>query len=171
MNMKAIIKTIILFTLVITLASCNASAPKSRETPIPTVTSLPTSTSTTEPTDMASPLLATPIPPTQTPYFPVPFNHHDPEAVLRAYFDAWNRNDWKACESLGGRCNEPVESVRILEIHGSCEYLTECIYSVLFEIKVVGKGVSMHTGQYPWSYYLTWDANRDTWYISNYGFG
>ena len=146
------------------------------ETAMSTVKTAVVETQIAAPTITPSPqllilLMPTPIPPTQTPYFPVPFDSHDPEAVLRTYFDAWNRNDSNACQSLGGRCGEPVEFVHILEIKLTSSSQTECVYSILFDIKVKGQGGSMHNGHYLWNYYLTWDTNRDTWYISNYGFG
>jgi hypothetical protein len=122
------------------------------------------------------PSTPSPIPPTQTPYFPTPFDRHDPAAVLRAYFDAWNRNDWVARESLRPVSKvrvvpEQVDWIRILEVESISSSPTEYVYRVVFEIQVTGQGISMHSGRYGWKYYLTWDPNRDTWYISNYGGG
>ena len=127
------------------------------------------------PTNTSAPpssTLPTFTPSVETNHISVSFDSHEPEAVLRAYFDAWNRNDWDTMTYLESqRVPEPVEFVHILEIQQISSSETECVYSVLFEIKVKGQGGSMHNGQYPWNYYLTWDENRDTWYISNYGFG
>jgi hypothetical protein len=132
-------------------------------------------------TTTPSPQPPTPIPPTsvsptQTPFFPGSVDHHDPESVLRAYFDAWERSDWSAKQSLmddryAGMVPEPVDSIRILEIQRVSSSPTKCVYSVLFDIQVKGQGVSMHSGQVHWNYYLTWYADRDSWLISNYGYG
>lgn len=137
---------------------------------VETLTAAPTSTPPFLPSTPSA------IPPTETPYFPTPFDRHDPEAVLRAYFDAWNRNDWVARESLRPVSNvrvvpEQVDWIRVLEIETISSSPTEYVYSVVFEIQVKGQGISMHNGRYAWKYYLTWDPNRDTWYISNYGGG
>ena len=48
-------------------------------------------------------------------------DRHDPEAVLRAYFDAWARGDWPAQTTLmdekyGRMEPEPLDSIRILDI-------------------------------------------------------
>ena len=112
-----------------------------------------------------------PIPATQIPYFSTPLDRHNPEAVLRAYFDAWDRQDWTAKDSLEShqRAPEPVGFVNILEIKKISSSPTECIYKVRFDIEVKVQGGSMHSGQYLWTYYLTWDPNRDTWYIRDYG--
>jgi hypothetical protein len=98
----------------------------------------------------------------------------DPESVLRAYFEAWGRDDWAAeasfmDEKFAGMAPEPVDSIRVLEIHAFNTGSTERSYHVLFEIKVKGEGVSMQSGQYNWNYYLSWDAQRGSWLISNYG--
>jgi hypothetical protein len=104
-------------------------------------------------------------------------DHHDPGSVLRAYFDAWERSDWSVQASLMDKkyaqmVPEPVDSIRILEIQPILSSsLTERTYHVIFEIKVKGQGVSMQSGWYDWSYYLTWDAQRSSWLITNYGAG
>jgi len=106
----------------------------------------------------------------------VSVNRKDPESVLRAYFDAWNRNDWSFRASLmderyGHITPEPVEYVRIVELR----YLPDPsspdrTYQVTFEIKVTRPG-SMNSGQYHWTYILSWDASRGSWLITNYGAG
>jgi len=101
-------------------------------------------------------------------------NRHDPESVVRAYFEAWGRNDWATeasfmDEKYAGMAAEPVDSIRILELHALNTAPTERTYQVIFEIKVKGEGVSIQSGQYNWNYYLSWDAQRGTWLISNYG--
>ncbi len=107
----------------------------------------------------------------------VTVDRHNPESVLRAYFDAWERSDWSVQASLmdekyAQMVPEPVDSIRILEIQPiSSSSLTERACHVIFEIKVKGQGVSMQSGQYDWSYYLTWDAKRGSWLITNYGAG
>ncbi len=177
-NVKIICRAIILSSLVIALTSCNAFTAKPTETLIPTAASLPTSTFTPEPTTTTSSQpIETSIPSTQTPSVPVTVDRHNPESVLRAYFDAWERSDLSVQVSLmNGKyaqmVPEPVDSIRILEIQPiSSSSLTERTYHVIFEIKVKGQGVSMQSGRYDWSYYLTWDAKRGSWLITNYGAG
>ena len=108
---------------------------------------------------------------------PVTVDRQDPESVLRAYFDAWQRSDWSAQASLmdekyAQMAPEPVDLIRILEIQPVLSSsLTERTYRVIFEIQVKGQGVSMQSGQYGWSYYLTWDPKRSSWLITNYGAG
>jgi hypothetical protein len=101
----------------------------------------------------------------------------DPESVLRAYFDAWQRSDWSGQASHMDRKYahmepEPVDSIRLLEIQPILNSsLTERTYRVIFEIKVKGQGVSMQSGRGDWQYYLTWEAKRGSWLITNYGAG
>ena len=67
---------------------------------------------------------------------------------------------------------EPVDSIRLLEIRLiSSPSSDERTYRVVFEIKVKGQGVSMQSGRYDWTYYLTWDSTRNSWLITNYGAG
>ena len=107
----------------------------------------------------------------------VTVDRHNPESVLCAYFDAWERSDWFVQASLmdekyAHMVPEPVDSIHILVIQPiSSSSLTEQTYHVIFEIKVNGQGVSMQSGQYDWSYYLTWNAKRGSWLITNYGAG
>ncbi len=104
-------------------------------------------------------------------------DRHDPEAVLRAYFAAWQRGDWSAQASFmddkyAGMNPEPVESIRVLEIVPlPAPSSNERLYRVVFDIQVKGQGVSMRSGRYDWSYYLTWEAGRGSWLITNYGAG
>jgi hypothetical protein len=175
---KIICKAMVLSCLVIALTSCNTFAAKPTETQIPIATSLPTSTSTPEPTITLSPQqTATSVAPTQTPSVAVTVDRHNPESVLRAYFDAWERSDWSVQVSLmdekyAQMAPEPVDSISILEIQPiASSSLTARIYLVIFEIKVKGQGISMQSGRYDWNYYLTWDAKRGSWFITNYGSG
>lgn len=156
--MKIINKVITLSILVIALTSCNTFATRSTETLVAS----------------NSPVLA------QTPKLTsvsIVIDRHNPESVLRAYFDAWNRSDWSAQQSFmddkyAQMIPEPVTSLRILKLQSiSPSSLAQHSYQVIFEITVKGQGVSMQSGQYNWSYYLTRDAKRDSWLISNYGAG
>jgi hypothetical protein len=184
--MKTITKVIaLLFLSVAILIACDSPTPQPTINPTDvsgtaiaifkteiaeTLTAAPTSTPTF--------LWPTPssIPPTQTPYFPTPFDRHDPEAVLQAFFDAWNRNDWVARESLRPSSNipktydEPVKYVRIVEMTNTSSSPTEYVYKVRFEIDMNCTGCSMHDGTYGWYFYFKWDPNRDAWYISKYGY-
>ena len=105
-------------------------------------------------------------------------DRHNPEAVLRAYFDAWANNDHDTQTSFmspkyNQLANEPVESLRVLSIapadKGSA---TTRVFSVSFEVKLKGgQSVSMQDGRYVWTYTLQWDERHDSWVISNYGAG
>src|SRR2546426_8275682 len=109
-------------------------------------------------------------------------DRHNPEAVLGAYFNAWNRNDLPLQKSFmttnyTGLAREPVDSVRVLSIKlldaktarlwstGSPEATR--VYIVVFDYKPTRRGFSMAGGRFNWSYNLTWDANRNLWLISN----
>jgi hypothetical protein len=132
-----------------------------------TLTAAPTSTPS------FSPATPSPIPPTPTVVFPIPLDRRDPEAVLRAYFEAWDRNDWVIQNALTyGRptAPEPVEWLDVLEIKHISSSPTECEFSVWFEIQVKGQGVSMHSAKYFWRYHLIWDPNHDSWYIVGWGY-
>ena len=104
-------------------------------------------------------------------------DRHDPESVLRAYFEAWVRSDWSnqasfMDEKYAQMVPEPVDSLRIIQIQPIANSsLTESTYQVTFDIKVKGQGVSMQSGRYDWSYTLTWEAQRGAWLITNYGAG
>jgi hypothetical protein len=102
---------------------------------------------------------------------------NDPEAVLRAYFDAWRRNDWATLESLNlqhypNTIYAPAASLRLLSVErvpgGSS---SRVVYAVSFEFTPKGDVVSMADGRYDWTYELTWDAARHSWLISNHGGG
>ena len=107
----------------------------------------------------------------------ISFDSADPESVLRAYFKAWEKSDWTLQTSLmdekyAQMTPEPVDSIRILEIQAiPSSSSSERTYQVVFEIKVKGKGVSMQSGKYNWTYYLSWDEKRNLWLITNYGAG
>ncbi len=115
------------------------------------------------------------------PGLPAGVDRRDPEAVLHAYFDAWARGDGAAQASLmdarmaanfAGVDPEPIDSIQVLNVQlASTPSATERIYRVVFDIQVKGTGVSMRSGRYDWTYYLTWDAARGSWLISNYGAG
>jgi Domain of unknown function (DUF4829) len=105
-------------------------------------------------------------------------DRHDPEAVLRAYFAAWARNDTEAQMSFmtgnyAGLAHEPVNSLRVLSVTPApAESPGTRVYAVSFEVNFNGgRSVSMENGRYNWTYTLTWDARRDTWLIANYGAG
>jgi len=162
-DLENICRKLFLSSLVIILTSCNAFTAKPAEMPIPTAIVLPTTT-------------FVPEAPTLTPSVLVTFDRHNPESVLRGYFDAWGRNDWSAQKSFMDQkyapmSPEPVDSIHILQIKVSGSSATEQNYQVLFEIRVKGQGISMYSGKYQWDYYLTWDASRDSWLITNYGAG
>ena len=107
----------------------------------------------------------------------VTVDRRDPESVVRGYFDAWERSDWPAQVSFmsGTYANmapEPADSLRVVEIHRLKESsATVARYRVVFDIKVQGEGVSMSSGRCDWTYDLTWDADRGSWLITNYGAG
>jgi hypothetical protein len=105
-------------------------------------------------------------------------DRHDPEAVLRAYFAAWARNDTDAQTSFmipsrASWAHEPVDSLRVLSItpvDGASP--TTRSYSVSFEVTFKGgRSVSMENGRYNWTYSLIRDATNDSWLIANYGAG
>jgi len=103
-------------------------------------------------------------------------DRHDPEAVLRGYFSEWRRGDWAGQASFmasqyAGMRPEPVESLRILELRRVEGSSSRCLYGVVFEITLKGHGISMASGRYGWSYELKWDAQRQSWIITNYGAG
>jgi hypothetical protein len=105
-------------------------------------------------------------------------DRHHPEAVLRAYFAAWARNDTEAQASFmttryARLADEPVDSLRVLSVTpASAESPTTRVYAVSFEIAFNrGSSLSMENGRYNWTYTLTWDASHDTWLIANYGAG
>ena len=103
-------------------------------------------------------------------------DRHDPESVLRAYFSAWERGDWSAQASFmapqySRMVPEPLDSLRIDKLAVLEESSTRCLFEVDFEVKVTGEGVSMSSGEYPWTYELTWDPGGQSWLITNYGAG
>jgi hypothetical protein len=104
-------------------------------------------------------------------------DRNDPESVLQAYFKAWEQGDWSLQTSMmdekyAQMVPEPVDSIRILEIRAiPSSSSSERTYQVVFEIKVKGNGVSMQSGKYSWTYYLSWNEKRNSWLIRNYGAG
>ena len=131
---------------------------------VETLTAIPTSTASPQPPTPVTPTL---IPPTHTPFSTIPFDRHDPESVVRAYFDAWNRNDWATRDALARQkmTYGTVEYVHILEIKNVSPSPTEPIYTVVLEIKPEGYEVTTIRQRF----HLSWDAQGDTWYISNFG--
>jgi hypothetical protein len=59
----------------------------------------------------------------------------------------------------------PVEYVRILEIKNVSPSPTEPVYTVVFEAKIAGQEARKLRQRF----HLSWDAQGDTWYISNLG--
>jgi hypothetical protein len=104
-------------------------------------------------------------------------NRSDPENVLRAYFDAWEKGEWEVQlsmmdEKYKGMTPEPVNKLNIISIKPITSITKEDNnYRVIFDIEVVGGGVSMNTGRYDWNYYLRWNEIRKSWLIINYGVG
>jgi hypothetical protein len=100
----------------------------------------------------------------------------DPEAVLRAYFAAWQGGDWARQASFMDKryANmepEPLRSLRVVSLALRDKSSKVSVFDVVFEITVKGDGVSMQDGSYRWSYELTWNAQEKSWLITNYGFG
>jgi hypothetical protein len=138
----------------------------------PTLTKIALSASTA--TLTATPF-STPFPPTQIPFFTFQVDRHDPESVIRAYFDAWKRSDSSAMASvLSSKFGqnfmfEPLESMEILDIElVSDSSSTERIYSVLYDAQWKDQP---DTNPTRWRFRLSWDANRDSWIIIGYGSG
>jgi hypothetical protein len=66
---------------------------------------------------------------------------------------------------------EPLKSLRIVSLKTRGKNSNVQHFDVVFEIAVEGDGVSMQDGSYPWSYELTWNADKQSWLITNYGAG
>lgn len=65
---------------------------------------------------------------------------------------------------------EPVDSIHIVELRLlKNTSQSKIVYKVVFDIRVKNGGISMTTGQYEWTYELTWDTVHDSWLITNYG--
>ena len=115
-------------------------------------------------------------------------DRQNPDAVLRAYFKAWNRNDVASQKSFmvakyadADWYPEPIESVTLVSARpldpkdarlwstGASEATRT--YVVIFDYNPRGQGFSMKRGRYTWTYTMTWDAQRASWLISNYGAG
>jgi hypothetical protein len=181
---KIIAKAIFcLFLVVGILTSCNGSVSKPVGNPTDVIATIivtvkPTSTETslaTPTTTLNAMPLPTPFPPTQIPFFTFAVDRHDPESVIRAYFDAWERSDSSAMASvLSSKFGqnfmfEPLESMEILEIELTSDSSpTERIYSVLYDAQWKDQP---DTNPIRWRFRLTWDANRDSWIIIGYGSG
>ncbi len=118
----------------------------------------------------------TPSSASATPTASASVDRSDPEAVLRAYFAAWESGDWASQASFMDKkyadlVPEPLESLRIVSLEMRTKSSKLCIFDVVFEIAVEGDGVSMQDGSYQWSYELTWNAAQKSWLITNYGAG
>jgi hypothetical protein len=107
-------------------------------------------------------------------------DRHDPEAVLRAYFAAWARNDSDAQKSFMAAtyskltfAREPVDSLHLLSVAVTdATSPTKRFYSVSFDVTFAGgRSISMENGRYYWTYTLNWDATRNSWLIADYGAG
>jgi hypothetical protein len=179
--MKIINKTTaLLFLLLGLLTSCNSStsqpgirAADVMETSMAMVKTeiVETLTAASTSTPSFSPAIPTPIPPTQTPSY----DRHDPEAVVRAWFDAWERTDGNMMDLLNGTNTygnygfEPTDSITILEIQ-LLESPSEAqrIYRVWFDVQYTDPNKG--SGKTQLKFYLTWDVNRDAWIITNHGY-
>jgi hypothetical protein len=104
-------------------------------------------------------------------------NRSAPENVLRSYFDAWEKGEWEVQLSMMDEkyidmAPEPVKKLNVISINPiSATTKEDSSYRVIFDIEVVGNGVSMRTGRYDWNYYLRWNEIRKSWLIINYGVG
>ena len=179
-KVKTIDQTTICLVLIAgILTSCNGftAAPAIKPTEVMAtvrVTVKPTFTEPTVAIPTASPFV-TPFPPTQIPFFTFPVDRHDPESIIRAYFDAWQRSDSSAMASvLSSKFGqnfmfEPLKSMELLEIELISDPTpTEQVFSVLYDAQWTDQ---LDTNPIRWKFYLTWDANRDSWIITNYGAG
>ena len=177
--MKTITRAITpLFLVALILTSCNSFAmpPAISPTAVSTVKAIVVETQAAIPTTTSSPQPPTPIPPLPTPVFSFQVDRHDPESVIRAYFDAWERYDGSAMAALIGQSNiqiafhERIDSILVLEIKLiSSPSQTERIYSVTFDIQQ--EGANSLNGQVEWTFTMMWDSNRDSWFIANHGVG
>src|SRR5947208_258144 len=113
-------------------------------------------------------------------------DRRDSDAVLQAYFAAWNRNDSVSQKSfmLSSYTDtdlypEPVDAITVVsakQLDDKSARLwstgapdTTRVYLVVFDYNPHGHGFSMERGRYIWTYILTWDAARASWLISSYG--
>jgi hypothetical protein len=170
----------LLFLLLVLLTSCNTSTPQPviratdvMETSMAMVKTEIVGTLTAAPTSTPTFSLATPspIPPTQTPSY----DRHDPEAVVRAYFDAWEQEDGTLMnlllgrESYAGNAFESTKSIKILEIQlVSSPSQGRLVYQVWYDVQYTDPNKGSDKTQM--KFYLTWDVNRDAWIISNHGY-
>lgn len=190
--MKVINKGKLPILTAVILASCNSSTSSPAisethimETAISIVETAAVYTQAAIPTSTLAPLLSTPvsptpIPPPPTASFSFPIDRHDPESVIRAWLDALSREDGIAIASIEGlgfvnyAFDGHIDAINVLEIKpASSLYLLEDqrMYRVVFEMQVEkGKETdSFHSGQEAWFFTVTWDANRDSWFVTNHG--
>jgi hypothetical protein len=173
----------ILMAVILTSCDGSVSTPAMSPTEVMVTTIAPVEPTFTEITLVIPPATLTAMPfPTSTfiptlevPFFTFTVDRHDPESVIRAYFDAWERSDSLAMASVlsskYGRSFmfEPMVSLEILEIELISDASpTERSYSVLYDVQWKNRE---DTNPTRWSFHLTWDANRDSWTITNYGAG
>lgn len=145
---------------------------------VETQTAIPTNAPSPQP---PTPISPTPIPPLPTPFFSFPVDPHDPESVIRAWFDAWKRGDGNAMAWVEGKnyanyaFDGAIESIEIVEIKLiSSPSQTERSFNVVFNIqfkKGQEEGHNLHNGKVGWTFALTWDPSRDSWLVTNHGYG
>jgi hypothetical protein len=161
------------------LTSCNGPASESAEASTEVmVTASLTVQPTLTATALEKPVVrlpASPFPPTPIPFFTFPVDRHDPESVIRAYFDAWERSDSLAMASvLSSKFGqnfifEPLDSMEVLNIELiSDPSATERIYSVLYDAQWKDQP---ETNPTRWRFRLNWDPKRESWIIIGYGSG
>jgi cell division protein FtsX len=103
-------------------------------------------------------------------------DRHDPEAVLRACFSAWQKGKWEEealymSSTFSNMVPEPAKSLQIVDLKRLERSSSHCLYSVSFDFAPFGDPVSMEAGRYNWTYELNWDSQRESWIITNYGEG
>ncbi|MEK6750742.1 MAG: hypothetical protein AABZ00_00640 [Chloroflexota bacterium] len=175
-NFQPIIIAVTILTNI--LSGCNTTVPPVLPTSTPLSTS--TSISITVTASSEATITVTPVPyytetPRPTPFFSFTVDRHDPESMIRAYFDALVRQDSIAMASVDGwgysqkhSFTYPIESVRILKITLISDAVpNQRDYRVLFDVQIKEgqDGLDLPSGVYQWAFTLTWDANRDSWLV------
>jgi hypothetical protein len=107
---------------------------------------------------------------------PASVDRRDPEAVLRAYFSAWQRGAWDEeasymSETFSHMEPEPAKSLQVDDVRLLESSASHRLFDVTFDFTPAGDPISMDAGQYGWTYDLNWDAGRQSWIITNYGAG
>ena len=103
-------------------------------------------------------------------------DRHDPEAVLRAYFSAWEKGKLEEVRlymsaMFSNMVPEPAKSLQTVDLKQLESSSSHCVYAVTFDFVPFGTPVSMESGRYTWTYDLNWDSQRQSWIITNYGGG